>query len=355
MSHCNRALNLILTNPMMVRNLWLGQRMQFNRLRRREFITLLSGAVTWPLAARAQQARQPARIGFLRAAPLPDHIIAALRRGLSEHGYHEGTTFTLVPSWGDGNLDWLPELAKSLVDAGVDIILSDGTSTAQAAHGATVTVPIVMAGGNDPVRAGLATSLARPGGNVTGFATQVIELTGKTFEVTTEILPGIVQIGVIDPRGVGGPFRAAEAEAAKALGLQLAYVEIGDLGAEGIDQAIRQARDKVQAAVVRGSPFLSSTQRKLIVERAAFHRLPTIYEMRDFVELGGLASYGTDFTELFRLAAGYIVKILNGTKAGDLPIEQATKFELVINLTTAKKLGLSVSPVMLARANEVIE
>ncbi len=324
-------------------------------MRRRNFITLLVGAAAWATATRAQQARQPARIGFLRAAPPPNHIIAALRRGLAEKGYQEGTTFTLVPSWGDGNLDRLPELAKSLVDAGVDIILADGTSTAHAANAATAKVPIVMAGGNDPVQAGLATSLARPGGNVTGFTTQVIELTGKTFEVVTEILPGIVQIGVINPRGVGEPFRAAEAEAAKALRLQLSYVEIGDLGAEGIDQAIRHARDKVQAAVVRGSPFLSSTQRKLIVERAAFHHLPTIYEMRDFVELGGLASYGTDFTELFRLAAGYIVKILNGSEAGKLPIQQATKFELVVNLRTAKALALVVPPVLLARADEVIE
>jgi putative ABC transport system substrate-binding protein len=324
-------------------------------MRRREFITLLGSAAVWPVTVRAQQARQPARIGFLRAAPPPDHIIAALRRGLAEHGYHDGTTFTLVPSWGDGNLDRLPELAKSLVDAGVDIILADGTSTANAAHAATVKVPIVMAGGNDPVRAGLATSLARPGGNVTGFTTLVIELTGKTFEVVTEILPGIVQIGVVNPRGVGGPFRAAEAEAAKALGLQLAYIEISDLGAEGIDQAIRQARDKVQAAVVRGSPFLSSTQRKLVVERAAINRFPTMYEMRDFVELGGLASYGTDFTELFRLAAGYIVKILNGSTAGALPIQQATKFELVVNLRTARALALVVPPALLARADEVIE
>src|SRR5262249_26368101 len=147
-----------------------------------------------------------------------------------------------------------------------------------------------------------------------------------------------------------------EAEAAKVLGLQLEYVEIeGDLGPDAIDGAMHQARELVQAAVVRGSPFLSSAQRKLIVERAAEHRLPTMYETRDFVELGGLVSYGADFTDLFRLAAGYIVKILSGAKAGDLPIEQATKFELVINLKTARKLGLSVPPLMLARADEVIE
>jgi putative ABC transport system substrate-binding protein len=323
-------------------------------MKRREFITLIGGAAA-PLAARAQQ-RQPARIGFLRAAAPPDHTMKALRRGLADQGYHEGKTFTLVTSWGDGNLDRLPGLAKSLVARGVDVILTDGTSTAHAAHAATATVPIVMAGGNDPVQAGLARSLARPGGNVTGFTTQVIELTGKTLEILTEILPGLVRIGVINPRGVGAPFRGPEAEAAKVLGLQLEYVEIeGDLGPDAIDGAMHQARELVQAAVVRGSPFLSSAQRKLIVERAAIHYLPTMYETRDFVELGGMASYGTDFSELFRLAAGYIVKILNGSKAGELPIEQATRFELVINLKTAKTLGLTVPPTLLARADEVIE
>jgi putative ABC transport system substrate-binding protein len=324
-------------------------------MKRRGFITLLGGAATaWLLAAHAQQ-RQPARIGFLRAAAPPDHTIAALRRGLADQGYHEGRTFTLVTSWGDGNLDRLPELAKSLVAAGVDVILTDDTSTAHAAHAVSATVPIVMAGGNDPVQAGLARSLARPGGNVTGFATQVTELTGKTFEILTEILPGLVRIGVINPRGVGAPFRGQEAEAAKMLGLQLEYVEIGDPGADAIDAAMRQARELVQAAVVRGTPFLSSAQRKLIVEHAAVHHLPTMYETRDFVELGGMVSYGTDFSELFRLAAGYIVKILNGSKAGELPIEQATKFELVINLKTARALGLEVPPTLLARADEVIE
>ena len=323
-------------------------------MKRREFSTLLGGAVAWPVAAHTQQ-QQPPRIGFLRAAAPPDHTMKALRRGLADQGYHEGKTFTLVTSWGDGNLDRLPELAKSLVATGVDVILTDGTSTAHAAHAATATVPIVMAGGNDPVQAGLARSLARPGGNVTGFTTQVIELTGKTLEILTEILPGLVRIGVINPRGVGAPFRGPEAEAAKVLGLQLEYVEIGGLGADAIDAAMHQARELVQAAVVRGSPFLSSAQRKLIVERAAIHHLPTMYETRDFVELGGMASYGTDFSELFRLAAGYIVKILNGSKAGELPIEQATKFELVINLKTAKALGIEVPPTLSARADEVIE
>jgi ABC-type uncharacterized transport system substrate-binding protein len=239
---------------------------------RRHFITLLGGtAAAWPLAARAQQTGGSARIGFLRASAPPDHTMAALRRGLAEHGYVEGKNLTLVPSWGDGNLDRLAELAEALVAARVELILTDGTGTARAARAATTIIPIVMAGGNDPVQGGLAAGLSRPGGNVTGFTTQ------------------------------------------------------------------------------------ASAQRKLIVARAVEHRLPTMYETRDFVELGGLVSYGADFTDLFRLAAGYIVKILNGAKAGDLPIEQATKFELVINLATAKKLGLTVPPVMLGRADEVIE
>jgi ABC-type uncharacterized transport system substrate-binding protein len=325
-------------------------------MKRRKFITLLGGAAAaWPFTARAQQTGGSARIGFLRASAPPNHTMVALRSGLAEYGYVEGKNLTLVPSWGDGNLDRLTELAEALVTARVDLILTDGTGTARAARTATTIIPIVMAGGNDPVQGGLAASLSRPGGNVTGFTTQVIEVTGKTFEIFTEILPGLVRVGVINPRGAGAPFRAPEAKAAQTLGLELKYFELANLEAQTVDAAMRQAHEQVQAAMVRGSPFLSSAQRKLIVERAVEHRLPTMYETRDFVELGGLASYGANFTDLFRLAAGYIVKILTGTKAGDLPIEQATKFELVINLTTAKKFGLSVPPLMLARADEVIE
>jgi len=249
----------------------------------------------------------------------------------------------------------LGELAEALVASRVDLILTDGTGTARAARAATTIIPIVMAGGNDPVQGRLVTSLSRPGGNVTGFTTQVIEVTGKTFEILTEVLPGLVRIGVINLRDTGMPFLAPEAKAAQTLGVELKYFEMANLETGTVDAVLRQAHEQVQAAVVRGTPFFSSAQRKLIVERAMEHRLPTMYETREFVELGGLVSYGADFTDLFRLAAGYIVRILNGAKAGDLPIEQATKFELVINLATAKKLGLTVPPVMLGRADEVIE
>jgi putative ABC transport system substrate-binding protein len=324
-------------------------------VRRRQFITLLGGATAWPLAARAQQIGRPARVGFLRASPPPEGTLAALRRGLAEQGYEEAKDFVLVPGWGDGNLDRLPELAKALVTNGVDLILTDGTVTARAARAATATIPIVMAGGLDPIQAGLGDSLARPGGNVTGFTTQVIDVTGKMFQILAEIMPGLVRVGVINPRGVGTPFRTAEAEAAQALGVELKYIEMDGPGAEAIDAAMRRTVGEAQAAVMRGTPFFSPTQRKLIVERAAAHQLPIMYETREFVELGGLVSYGTDFTDLFRQAAGYIAEILNGAKPAQLPIQQATKFELVINLKTAKTLGLEVPPTLLARADEVIE
>jgi putative ABC transport system substrate-binding protein len=329
-------------------------------MRRRRFIALLGSAaaassLSWPLAARAQQIGRPARIGFLRASPPPGGTLAALRRGLAEQGYEEAKNFVLVPAWADGNLDRLPGLAKALVTNGVDLILTDGTVTARAARAATATIPIVMAGGLDPIQAGLADSLSRPGGNVTGFTTQVIDVTGKMFEILAEIVHGLVRVGVITPRGTGTPFHAAEAKAAQALGLELEYIEMDGPGVEAIDAAMRGAAGEAQAALMRGTPFFSPMQRKLLVERAAAHRLPTMYETREFVELGGLVSYGTDFTDLFRQAAGYIAKILNGAKPAELPIEQATKFELVINLKTAKALGLEMSPRLLALADEVIE
>jgi putative ABC transport system substrate-binding protein len=325
-------------------------------IKRREFITLIGSAAAWPLAVQAQQVgRQPVRIGFLRASPPPESILAALRRGLAQQGYEEGKSFILVPVWGDGDVDRLPELARTLIMNGVDLILTDGTVTARAARVATTTIPIVMAGGLDPVQAGLAESLSRPGGNVTGFTTQVIDVTGKMFEILTELVPGLGRVGVIAPRGTGTPFRAAEAIAAQALGLQVKYIEMAGPRPEAIDAAMRQTVAEAQAAVVRGTPFFSLAQRKLMVELAAAHRLPTMYETGEFVELGGLVSYGTDFADLFQKAGAYIARILDGRKPAELPIEQATKFELAINLKAAKALGLTVPPTLLARADEVIE
>ena len=327
-------------------------------MRRREFLGLLGGAAAaWPLSARAQQpAAGLARIGFLRASPPPETTLAALKRGLVERGYTEGQHYVLIASWGDGNLARLPQLAQALVAEGVDLIVTDGTLIAQAARGATTSIPIIMAGGLDPVQAGLAASLSRPGGNVTGFTTQVTDIVGKTFEILTEVVHGLARVTIVLPRGSGASFLATEATAALALKLELNYDYIVVSDRDAIDSAMRRAgAARAQAVVVRGSPFFSTAQRTVIAERATAHRLPAMYETRDFVELGGLLSYGTDFSDLFRRAAGYIVRILNGAKAGDLPIEQANKFELVINLKTAKALGLTVPPTLIARADEVIE
>ena len=326
-------------------------------MRRREFITWVGGAAAWPLAAHAQQ--QPsriARIGFLRASPAPESIMAALRRGLADLGYVEDERYVLRTSWGEGKLDRLPELAKTLVSDRVDIIVTDGTETARIARAATDTIPIVLAGGLDPVRAGLATNLSQPDRNVTGFTTQVVEATGKVFEILTELLNGPTRIAVVKPKGSGASFRGAEPAAAQALKLDLKYFDLDNTEAETINRTLEQAiAAKVQGVVIRGSPFFSTPQRKVIIERVAAVRIPAIYETKEFVELGGLISYGTDFSALFRLAAGYVVKILNGTNVRELPIEQANKFELVINVKTAKALGIAVPPALIVRADEVIE
>lgn len=330
-------------------------------MRRREFFTLLGSAAAssslWPLEAAAQQ--QPPnipRLGFLRASPAPDSTMAALRRGLSDQGYVEGQSYILLTSWGDGKLDSLPGLAKALVSSGVDVILTDGTQTAREARAVTDTIPIILAGGLDPVKAGLATDLRRPDRNVTGFTTQVIDLTSKMFEILRELVPNLASIAIINPKGAGIPFRDAEAAAAHSLHLRLRYFEIDGAETGPIDRVLGQATaDKVQALVMRGSPFFSTPQRKVIADRIAAHRVPAIYETREFVELGGLISYGTDFSELFRLAARYIIKLFKGAKIRDLPIDQANTFELVINMKAARALGVAVPPTLIARADTVIE
>jgi putative ABC transport system substrate-binding protein len=304
--------------------------------------------------AAAAQDSKVARIGFLRASPPPERILDAFRRGLAEHGHVEGRSYALVHRWADGNLERLPDLAAALVNAGVDVIVTEGSFTAREARAVTTTIPIVMGGGVDPRIYGLIESLSRPGGNVTGLTTQNIDVSGKHLQQLKEIVPGLGEVAVLAPRGAGVPFQAAQAEAAQALGLRLNHIYMET--PEAADAAIRRAvAERAQAAVLRGTPFLSTTQRKLFVERALAHRLPVMYETRDFVELGGLASYGADFTAVFRLAAGYVARILKGAKPGELPVEQASKIELVINLKTAKAIGVTVPMALLIRADELIE
>ncbi len=315
---------------------------------------LVCGAAAWSLAARAQDSRdRPTRIGFLRSSPTPERLLNAFRRGLAERGYAEGRGYAFVYRFGDGDSRKLPELAAALIADGVDVIVTEGSSAAQAARAATDRIPIVMTTSPDPVRAGVVESLARPGGNVTGFSSQMTEIGGKLLQLLKEIVPGLARVALIMARPAWDVFRTEMTEAVRTLGLDMVHIE---LALSDIDAAVRQAiAEKTQAAVVRGRPFFSTAHAKFMVERAAAHRLPVIYESRDFVEFGGLAAYGVDVPDLYRRAATYVDKILRGAKPSDLPVEQPTKFELVINLKTAKALGLTISPSLLARADEVIE
>lgn len=321
-------------------------------MKRRDFV--IGGAAVLAGGGIATAALRPKRIGFLRASPPPVRLLEAFRRGLTEHGYKENRDYLIVGSWADGSVARLPDLASTVARSNVDVIVTDGTRPARMARAASRTIPIVLAGGFDPVGDGLARSLSQPGGNVTGFTTQVVGLTGKTFEILKEITPELRRIAVISPEGVGNAFRAAEASSARELGLSLVYIAIAGQG--GIDTAMRAAiTNRAQAGVLRGTPFFSTAQRRRIVERAAANRLATMYETRDFVELGGLISYGADFNELFRLAAGYVVRILAGADPGKLPIQQSTKIELVVNMKAAAALGLAIPQSILLRADAVIE
>jgi putative tryptophan/tyrosine transport system substrate-binding protein len=323
-------------------------------VKRREFITLLGGAMAaWPLAAGAQQERMR-RIGFLRAAPPSERELEGLLRGLVDHGWVQGRNFVLLPQWGDGNVARLPELAVALVNTNVDVILADGAVTTRAARAVTASIPIVMTGSADPFVGGLVQSLARPGGNVTGFSTLAAEIAGKVLEIFKDMIPGLARVAVVIPREARDMFASTEDRSAKALGLDLVYIDLP--GPEAAGAAMRAALSAgVQGAVVRIGPFFSSSQRRTMIDLAAELRLPVMYDRREYAEQGGLATYTPDNADLNRRAAGYVARILAGANPGDLPIEQATKFDLVINLKTAKALGLDIPSTLLARADEVIE
>jgi putative ABC transport system substrate-binding protein len=323
-------------------------------MRRRAFIAALGGAAAWPWIARAQQPERMRRIGFLRAAPPPDHELNAFLRALTERGYVQGRNFILVPQWGDGNVARLSELAIAVVNKRVEIIVTEGTIVVRAAAAVTSSIPIVTASAADPFMGGLIKNLSRPGGNVTGFASMEMDISSKVFEILKEMVPGLHRIAVLATRPVWAQFAPGQDKAATALGVEYSYIDMPQ--PEAASDAMRQAADEgAQGVVVRGSPFFSSTQRRLIIDSAAEHRLPTIYERRDDAERGGLVSYAPNVQDQYRATAEYVVRILAGEKPGDLPIQQPTRFEMVVNLKTAKALGLAVPPTLLAGADEVIE
>jgi len=320
---------------------------------------LALGTIAVPRVARAQPARKVYRIGILGSTSMTSDMVGpqpqsptvnALLRGLRELGYVYGEHFVTEPRGGAGKPERFPDLAAELVRLQVDVIVA-GQPLLPALKQATSTIPVVMGGAGDPVRQGFVQSLARPGGNFTGLSLQFLETTGKRLELLKELVPGAAPVGVLQHRAPLA-WEAAE-DAARARGWKLLSLEIRDAGEiEGAFKAATGARAGA-LLVVPGGLFDRHARR--IAELAAKSRLPAMYGLRFYVEAGGLISYSADLIEIFRRAAAYVDKILKGAKPADLPIEQPTKFELVINLKTAKTLGLTIPPSVLGRADQVIE
>jgi ABC-type uncharacterized transport system substrate-binding protein len=324
-------------------------------MNRREFITLLGGAVAWPLAARAQQTAMPV-VGFLRNTPSAPfaHIVTAFRRGLNEVGFVEGQNVAIEQRWAEGQDDRLPALVADLVRRKVAVIVANNPG-ALAAKAAATTIPIVFATGSDPVRDGLVASLNRPGGNVTGVVFITSVLGAKRLELLRQLVPKATTIALL----VRPDTTETEAEridvqnAAQALGQELVLFDV--TSGRDIEAAFATFVERRAGGLLVGTgPFLTSS-RDRVVALAARHGVPAIYPLREFASAGGVMSYGTSISDAYRQSGVYAGRILKGEKPADLPVIQSTKFELVLNLQTAKALGIDVPDKLLALADEVIE
>jgi putative tryptophan/tyrosine transport system substrate-binding protein len=326
-------------------------------MRRRELISCLGGAIAWPIAARAQQPVLPV-IGFLSPASseMFDARLRGFRQGLKESGYVEGENVTIVYRWADGQYDRLPELAADLVRQKVAVIETGGLSSALAAKAASTTIPIVFNVGEDPVRTGLVASLARPGGNLTGINVFIGELAAKRLELLRELVPSAIRVAVLVNPAQATITEATlrdVAAAARDIGLQIQVLN-ADTSRE-INAAFASfVRERPDALFV-GSDAFFNARRVQLVNLTSRHTLPATFSLRDYAEAGGLMSYGTNLNDAFRQNGIYAGRILKGAKPADLPVLQASKFELVIHAETARMLGLTVPPTLLARADEVIE
>jgi putative ABC transport system substrate-binding protein len=329
-------------------------------MRRRQFMTFFGGAATsisWPLVARAQQEPMPV-VGFLNGASPRSfaHVVAAFRQGLSATGYVEGRNVAIEFRWAEGQYDQMPAMAADLVGRRVAAIAVGGSpTTVLSAKVVPTTIPVVFVSGTDPVKAGLVSSLNRPGGHITGVYFFTRELESKRLGLLRELVPAAPTVVVlVNPTSAGAKIQTQEVqEAARALGLQIQILRASnerDLDAVFATLVQRRAG----AVLVVGDPFFNS-RRDQIVGLAARHAIPAMYEHREFTTAGGLASYGTSVTDAYRQAGGYVGRVLKGEKPADLPVIQSTRFELVINLKTAKGLGVIIPQPLLLRADEVIQ
>jgi len=325
-------------------------------MRRRDFVKAIVGsAAAWPLAARAQQAGKLPTIGYVGSAPRmgeSQRDVALLQR-LRELGWIEGRTLAIEYRWAENRFDRYDEVAAEFVRLNVDVIVTFG-SAVPAFKQVTSATPIVFAIDADPVGRGLVASLARPGGNVTGLSLQSTDLVGKRLELLREVLPDVRRLAVMGNAGFPGAVQEASEVRAAAPNLGLAVIPSEIRRADDIAPAFEAFRGRADALYICGDPLVL-TNRIQINTLAAGARMPTLHATREFAEAGGLMSYGVNYVDMYRRAGEYVDKILRGTKPADLPVQQPSRFELVINLTTAKALGLKVSPTMLARADEVIE
>jgi putative ABC transport system substrate-binding protein len=326
-------------------------------MRRREFILALGGAASWPLAARAQQPAKIHRIGVLETVSLASNAknIDALRRGLRELGYVEKQNYVLEYRSADGDAGRFPALAEELVRLRADLIVTRGTPAARAAKSATESIPVVMAAIGEPLGMGVVASLARPGGNVTGLSAFVTELAGKRVELVKELRPGpsIAAFFHNMSNPVVPPQWEETKKAAQTLGIEVSLLDVRSR--DDIPAAFETAKTRRVDTLLVGIDGLIQENRQLIADLAAKHRLPAIYPSREFVDAGGLMAYGVSYPDLYFRSASLIDKIFRGAKPGDLPVEQPTKLEFIVNLKAASALGLTVPSLLIARADEVIE
>jgi putative ABC transport system substrate-binding protein len=333
--------------------------MQFDHMKRRKFITLLGGAAAWPLAVRAQQRERMRRVGVLTPLAADDAEgqarLTAFAQALQQAGWTLGQNLRLDYRWGDGKPDTLRKNAANLAEQAPDVILANSSAAVSSLLQVTRTVPIVFAAVADPVGAGYVESLARPGGNATGFTAQEYSFAGKWLELVKEISPRVTRVAVLrDSTIAGGPgFFGVLQAFAPSLGLELRPVDLREAGE--IERSINAfAQGMNSGLIVTGSPA-ATAHRDLIVSLAAANRLPAVYPSPFYCSVGGLICYGPDFLDSFRRAASYVDRILRGEKPADLPVQTPNKYELLINLKTARTLGIDVPATLLARADEVIE